>query len=81
MISSHYGQNKENCFKIAISFLKDFLLWYPKLQLKLGNPKETKIESLLNSLQRFKGINDNEEDIIRLYTQEKNSYYQDFNYW
>ena len=81
MISSHYGQNKENCFKIAISFLKDFLLWYPKLQLKLGNPKETKIESLLNSLQRFKGINDNEEDIIKLYTQEKNSYYQDFNYW
>ena len=43
MISSHYGQNKENCFKIAISFLKNFLLWYPKLQLKLGNSKETKI--------------------------------------
>ena len=82
MISSHYGQTKEDCFKIAISFLKDFLLWYPKLQLRLGkDSKVTKIESLLESLQRFKGINDNEQDIIRLYTQERDSYYKDFNYW
>lgn len=81
MISSHYGQNEENCFKIAISFLKDFLLWYPKLQLKTKLSKEVKIKSLLECLQTFKGINDNEEDIIKLYTQNENSYYNDFNFW
>ena len=81
MISSHYGQNNENCFKIAISFLKDFLLWYPKLNLKLNNENQTKIESLLETLQKFNGINDNEENIIELYTKECNSFYQDFNIW
>ena len=81
MISSHYGQNNENCFKIAISFLKDFLLWYPKLNLKLNNENQTKIESLLETLQKFNGINDNEDDIITLYTRECNSFYQDFNRW
>ena len=81
MISSHYGQNNENCFKIAISFLKDFLLWYPKLNLRLNNENQTKIESLLETLQKFNGINDNEDDIITLYTRECNSFYQDFNIW
>ena len=81
MISSHYGQNNENCFKIAISFLKDFLLWYPKLNLKLKNENQTKIESLLETLLQFNGINDNEENVINLYTKELNSFYQDFNIW
>ena len=81
MISSHYGQNNENCFKIAISFLKDFLLWYPRLNLRLNNENQTKIESLLETLQKFNGINDNEDDIITLYTRECNSFYQDFNRW
>ena len=83
MISSHYEQNNENCFKIAISFLKDFLLWYPKLNLILDNKdkEKTKIESLLETLQKFNGINDNEDDIITLYTRECNSFYQDFNRW
>ena len=81
MISSHYGQNNENCFKIAFSYLKEFLLWYPKLQLVLENNKKTKIETLLETLQKFKDINDNEEYIITLFTRETNSYRQDFNRW
>ena len=81
LIANHYGQNTENCFKIAISFLKDFLLWYPKLQLNRSKEYQLKIESLLETLQKFKGINDNEEDIISIYTQENDSYYQDFNKW
>jgi predicted DNA-binding antitoxin AbrB/MazE fold protein len=83
MISSHYGQTKENCFKIAISYLKDYLLWYPKLKLKLpeGEQNKIKIESLLETLQKFKGLNDNETDLITLYTEEYNSFYQDFNFW
>ncbi len=81
MISSHYGLNNENCFKIAFSYLKEFLLWYPKLQLVLENNKKTKIETLFETLQKFKDINDNEEDIITLFTRESNSYRQDFNRW
>ena len=83
MISSHYGQTDDNCFKIAISYLKDYLLWYPKLKLNLpeGEVTKTKIESLLETLQKFQGLNDNETNIIELYTEECNSYYQDFNNW
>ena len=36
---------------------------------------------MLETLQKFKGTNDNEHDIITLYTQESGSYYRDFNYW
>lgn len=81
LISEQYGQNEENCFKIAISFLKDFLLWYPKLKAKSSIKEKLNIESLLETLQTFKDINANEEDIIRLYTQESDSYYKDFNNW
>ena len=80
-ISSHYGQTNEDCFKVAQSFLKDYLLWYPKLRLKLGKEEEIKIEQLLKIVQKFKGINDNETNIITTYTKENNSFYQDFNYW
>lgn len=79
LISSYYGKNEENCFKIAISFLKDFLLWNPKLKLETGS--ESKIEVLLKILQKFQGLNDNEENIVKIYTQENGSYYQDFNNW
>ena len=81
LISEQYGQNEENCFKKAISFIKDFLLWYPKLEAKSSTKEKLKIESLFETLQKFKGLNDNEEDIIKLYTQERDSYYQDFNKW
>ena len=145
LISSYYAETEDkNCFKRAISYLKDFLLWYPKLLIKRKKNKEDiekeridkinelgmkeeiidtsekreiiekeeinefndideikeiniinekdeikedknrdqiKIEVLLETLQRFKGINDNEEDIIKLYTKENRSFYQDFNSW
>ena len=35
----------------------------------------------METLQKFNGINDNEDDIITLYTRECNSFYQDFNRW
>ena len=153
-ISSYYGETEnKNCFKRAISYLKDFLLWYPKLLInrktkankknniedaeknkideittkeeiidtreikeisttnerneingtteldRTGginifneinqnndinenkNRDKIKIEVLLETLQKFKGINDNEEDIINIYTKESGSFYQDFNSW
>ena len=81
-ISNFYGEaENKNCFKRAISYLKDFLLWYPKLKIKRGNKDKLKIEVLLETLQKFKGINDNEDEIINIYTQESGSFYQDFNYW
>lgn len=36
---------------------------------------------MLEVLQKFKGLNDNEEKLIRLYTKERGPFYQDFNYW
>jgi len=81
LISSHYDQNNGNSFKTAISYLKDFLLWYPQLKVAQSGLKEIKIETLLETLQKFQGINDNETDIITLYTKEYDSYYKDFNYW
>ena len=83
-IAAQYGKDDEDCYKKAISLLKDFLLWYPKLLLNRGkkkNENKIKIEMMLETLQKFKGINDNEKDIINLYTQESGSYYKDFNYW
>lgn len=81
LISSHYGQNNDNSFKTAISYLKDYLLWYPQLKVAQSGLKEIKIETLLETLQKFQGINDNETNIIKLYTKEYDSYYKDFNYW
>ena len=81
LISEQYGNNSENCLKIAISYLKDFLFWCPRLKVESSKANKLNIQTLLETLQKFKGINDNEEDIIRLYTQEKDSYYQDFNNW
>jgi hypothetical protein len=43
--------------------------------------KKIKINTLLETLQKFQGINDNETDIIKLYTGEYDSFYKDFNYW
>ena len=80
LISSHYGQNEENYFKIELSYLKDFLLWNPELKIK-NNQNEFKIESLLETLENFEKIEGNEENIIRLYTMEDGSYYKDFNNW
>ena len=81
LISSHYGQNDDNCFKVAISYLKDFLFWYPQLRVTQSELKKIKIDTLLETLQKFQGINDNETDIIKLYTDEYDSFYKDFNYW
>ena len=81
LISEQYGKNNENCFKIAISYLKDFLFWCPKLKTESSKSNKINIESLLETLQQFEGINDNEEDIIKKYSQEFDSYYQDFNNW
>ena len=106
-ISNYYGKNDQDCYKRAISYIKDFLLWYPKLLLKRGKillddkksekneikienknneqkkvkDNRLKIEIMLETLQKFKGINDNEEEIIKIYTEESSSYYKDFNYW
>ena len=91
-ISSQYGKSSADCFKVAISYLKDYLLWYPKLRIKSEKNiddsrideeegKKVDINSMLEVLQKFKGINDNEEKLIRLYTKERGSFYQDFNYW
>ena len=80
-IAAQYGKDNEDCYKKAISLLKDFLLWYPKLKAKSSIKEKLNIESLLETLQRFKDINDNEEDIIQLYTKESDSYYKDFNNW
>ena len=80
LISKYYGDN--DGYKTAISYLKDFLLWYPKLRVAQEKySKDIKIETLFNTLQQFQGINDNEINIIKLYTEESGSYYKDFNYW
>ena len=82
-ISKQYGENKEKIFNYEISYLKDFLFWYPKLKYK--NPEEDENKSKFNSfygiLKKFKKITNNEEYIIKLYTEEKGSYYKDFNNW
>ena len=80
LISSHYRQNEKNSFKAEISYLKDFLLWNPELKIK-SNVDKSKIESLLETLQNFEKIEGNEKKIIKLYTLEYGSFYQDFNYW
>ena len=79
LISSHYSQEK-NSFKMEISYMKDFLLWNPELKTK-NYSNLCKTESLLEALQKFEKIEGNEKDIIKLYTLEKGSYYQDFNNW
>ena len=79
LISQYYG-NKDG-YKSAISYLKDYLLWYPKLKVTQGELKKLKIETLIETLQKFQGINDNETNIIELYTKEEDSYYKDFNFW
>ena len=81
LISDQYGKNNDNCFKSAISYLKDFLLWCPKLRVESGESNKISIEALLETLQKFQGINDNEEKIIKIYSQEFGSYYKDFNNW
>ena len=80
LISSHYGQNERNSFKLEMSYLQQFLLWNPKLKAQ-NNDNELKIQSLIRTLEQFKTIKGNEENIIKLYTLQKGSYYQDFNNW
>ena len=80
LISNHYGQNEKNSFKAEISYLKDFLLWNPKLNI-ISHYNKSQIESLLQTLQIFEKIEGNEEAIIKLYTLSDGSYYQDFNSW
>ena len=80
LISSHYGQNKGNHFKMEMSYLQQFLLWNPKLKAhSKGN--ELNIQTLIDTLEQFKEIDGNEEKIIKLYTLNEGSYYQDFNNW
>jgi hypothetical protein len=84
LISRQYGLNKERKFKIQISYLKDFLLWNPELHIKKNdNEHISKIETFLNVLKEFEENNEknNEEYIIKLYTINNGSYYNDFNYW
>ena len=82
-ISHYYENNTEDSFNSAISILQDFLYWSPELNIQSEkNEKElSKIELLLKSLQQFKDISSNEEEIIRVYTKEFGSFYQDFNKW
>lgn len=80
LISSHYGQNGNDCFKIELSYLKDFLMWNPNLKIK-NNNDNIKIETFLKTLQKFEKVKNNEEYIIKLYTEENGSYYRDFNNW
>ena len=83
MIARYYGIDNQFYFDSAISVLQDFLYWYPKLNITQNdnNINQTKIESLINSLMKFKDISSNEEEIIRLYTEENESFYKDFNEW
>ena len=80
LISRQYGQNGENKFKIEISYIKDFLLWNPKLNVE-NNDNELKIDTFLKTLQEFEKIKNDQEYIVKLYTYEKGSYYKDFNNW
>lgn len=80
LISSHYGQNERNYFKMEMSYLQQFLLWNPVLKAQ-NKGNELNIQSLIKTLEQFKEIEGNEEMIIKLYTLNEGSYYQDFNNW
>ena len=82
MISEQYGQYTEDCYNAAISVIQDFLYWYPNLSIKADDSlDETKIQSLIHTLQNFKDISFNENHLIKIYTQTTGSFYKDFNNW
>ena len=80
LISSHYSQNIRNSFKTEMSYLRQFLLWNPKLKAE-SKDNELNIKSLADTLEDFRTIENDGENIIKLYTLQKGSYYQDFNNW
>ena len=55
-------------------------MWNPNLKIK-NNNDNIKIETFLKTLQKFEKVKNNEEYIIKLYTEENGSYYRDFNNW
>ena len=82
MISEQYGNFTGDSYDAAIALIKDFLYWYPHLKIEQDeNFKGTKIELLISTLQNFKDINSNEEEIIKIYTKNTGSFYGDFNQW
>ena len=82
MISEQYGKYTEDCYNAAISVIQDFLYWYPNLSINTDDPfDEPKIQSLIHTLQNFKDITQNEEHLIKIYTQTTGSFYRDFNNW
>ena len=77
-IAKYYGKISYN-YKDAINLFKEFLFNDFKGPLKIdASNKMYKRELLLKSLEVFSS---NDEDIIKKYTEQKNSFYQDFNYW
>ena len=82
MISEQYGRYTEDCYNAAISVIQDFLYWYPKLEIQNNNSsKVTKIESLIQTLQQFKDISSNEDNLISIYSRSVGSFQMDFNKW
>ena len=77
-IAKYYGKVAFK-FKNAINIFKDFLNEYEG-ELKINtSSKKRKKKILLKTLEVFN--TDDETEKIKLYTKEKNSYYNDFNYW
>ena len=91
IIAKYYDDTKD-IFDSMYAILNDFIFWCPNLFVKTGEENNyrndnnheariTKAEELLKSLQGFKDISSNEEEIINKYTQELGSFYKDFNVW
>ena len=82
MIAEQYGKYTEDCYNAAISVIQDFLYWSPQLLVKPNDSfDETKIQTLIKTLQNFKDISFNESHLIKIYSQTTGSFYNDFNNW
>ena len=82
MIAEQYGKYTEDCYNAAISVIQDFLYWSPQLLVQPNDSfDETKIQTLIKTLQNFKDISFNESHLIKIYSQTTGSFYNDFNNW
>ena len=80
-LAKYYGKISYN-YKDAINLFKEFLFNGYEGPLKIDTNKISKKKALLEALEVFNSNEkEKEEDKIRKYTEQKNSYYQDFNYW
>ena len=79
-IAKYYGKISYS-YKDAINLFKEFLFNGNKRPLKIDTNKRSKKEALLEALEVFSNDKEKGEVKIRKYTEQKNSYYQDFNYW